>query len=95
MAACRRDLLFVTLKVKVEMAEDMVLQIARRVADLVELRHPSLCCGALADKARAGGAHRGLHVFIRHRLFDVGLELAGGGFVQAHASPSPMAGVSV
>ena len=95
MPARRGDLLFVAFQIEVEMAKDVVLQIARGVADIVKLRHPGPRDGPLADKARAGGFHRRLHVFIRHRLFDVGLELAGGGFMQAHASPSPMAGVSV
>ncbi len=92
-AAALDDLLLVFLEIEVEVGQDVVLDVAGLVAQVVEFGEFVAGGGAFGDEAVAAAAQRELEVLVVERAAGVGLERGGGGFVEAHAG-SPMAGVS-
>ena len=70
------------------MGEHMVLDVARRVAELLELRHELRGLGALVDEARTRLADGALEIGIEQGAMRVVLELRRRGMM-GHSTPPP------
>ncbi len=77
-AARRRHLRLEALEIEVEMGQRVVLDVARPVAQRVELGQLLARRGALGDEARRHVAERPLQVPVRQGVRDVRLEARGG-----------------
>ncbi len=88
LAAGREDLGFPFLQVEVEMRQRVVLDVARDVTELLELRQRGNGSGAAGDEAGAAAGKRLLQPSVVKRAVRVFLEGGGGGDVHLMVSQS-------